>query len=183
MKNRFFQFRPIQLVRALAYTGYGILLICFVSSFMPAAMPGSIRPDLILCATLSLSFFESERVAAIFGMLAGFALEAVGSVGFSILPLFYMLCGCVCSMLFSRVLQKNFGAYMLYMSVFMLLRSAISVIYIQFSQSDYSLDIAFTQVLMPEYAFSLIAAPVIFLLTLAVSRLLHLQKDTDAVKM
>ncbi len=170
MKKSFFQLRPSYVIKTASYTVYAILLICTVSAAMPAMGYRSALPDLILCATVALAYFEGERVSAVFGMLAGFALESVGSTGFSILPLFYMLSGCVCALLFLKILGKNFGAYMIYVSLLALVRCAISLIYIQFSTPDYSIDLALGRVLLPEYAATVISAPVIFGLTYLISK-------------
>ncbi len=183
MKKIYFHIRPSHVIKTAVYTAYAIFLICTVSSTLPAMGYRSALPDLILGATVALAYFEGDRCSAVFGCAAGFALEAVGSVGFSILPLFYMLCGCVCALLFSRALQKNFGAFMLYTALFMLIRSVISVIYIQFSMPDYSLASAIEHVLLYEYAVTLISAIPVFFLTKGISKLLKLNSDAGDVKM
>lgn len=183
MKKSFFHLRPAYVIKTCVYSVYAILLICTVSSFLPSVGYRGAAPDLLLFAVIALSYFESERVAAIFGMIAGFALEAVGSVGFCILPLFYMLCGCVCSLLFTRVLQRNFGSYMLYGALLMLLRVGISVIYTQFSAPDYSIDLLFRNSLADEYVLSVACAPVLFLLTSVISKRLDTSRDQGEVLM
>ena len=183
MKKSFFQVRPAYVIKALVYTAYAILLICTVSSFLPSLGYLGPAPDLLLFAVVSLSYFESEKIAAIFGMLAGFALEAVGSVGFCVLPLFYMLCGCVCSLLFSRVLQRNFGSYMLYGSLLMLLRAGISVIYTQLAMPDYSIDMLLKNTIALEYALSVACAPVLFFISSRIAKRLDTSRDQGEVIM
>ncbi len=182
MKKIYIRVRPADIVKTAVYSLMAVFLICTVSSVLPAMKYTGALPDLILGAAVALAYFEGERVASVFGMAAGFALEAVGSVGFSVLPLFYMLCGACASFLFVRALQRNFGAYMLYMALFMLVRSVISVIYIQLEMPDYSIATAISNVLLDEYALTVLSAIPIFFTV----KLLHkLQKlgDSAEVKM
>jgi len=183
MKNSFFHIRPAYVIKTLVWAVYAVVLISTTSSFLYSAGYRGAVPDLVLCATISLSYFESEKTAAVFGMLAGFTLEAVGSVGFGILPLFYMMCGCVSALLFVRVLQKHFGSYMLYTAVFMLVRMGISIIYIQFAMPDFSIQLAFEHTLITEYVLTLISAVPIFFITRIISRWLDTSRDTQDVKM
>ncbi len=183
MKKVYFNIRPFHVIKAAAYAVYSVFLICTVSSFLPSAGYRWAIPDLILCATVATAYFEGERVSAVFGMASGFALEAVGSVGFSILPVFYMLCGAVGALLFSRALQKHFGAYMLYTALFMLMRSVISAIYIQLFMPEYSIATAISQVLLGEYALTMLSAVWVFFLSKGISRVLRLSSETGSIKM
>ena len=182
MKKSFFHLRPAYVIKTCVYSVYAILLICTVSSFLPSVGYRGAAPDLLLFAVIALSYFESERVAAIFGMISGFALEAVGSVGFCILPLFYMLSGCICSLMFLRLLGKNFGVYMLYTALFSLVRASLTLAYIQLDLADLSLDIAFLNVLLPEYAATLISAPLMFILVGAISKRTSPKKDIQEMR-
>ncbi len=183
MKKVFFRVTPSQIVKIVAYAAFAVFLICTMSSFIPSFGYKGAVPDLILCAVIAVAYFENERAAAIFGMLAGFASESVGSTGFSILPLFYMMTGCVAAFLFCRVLQKHFGAYMLYCAVFMVLRSAVTLISVTLDSSDIAFDALFSRVLVGEYVFSVSCAPVVFVLTRLVSFLLSIGRDGSDVKM
>ena len=165
--------RPSTIVRAVVYTLFSISLICTVSSFLPGLGYRGAAPDLILCATIALAYYEGERAAAIFGMLSGYVLEAVGSTGFSVLPLFYMLVGCVCAMFFLSILGKNIGAYLIYVALFSLVRAAISLIYVQFTTPDFAMGSAFMRVVLPEYGVTLLASPVIFFICGLISRRLR----------
>ena len=165
--------RPSTIIKAVVYTFFSISLICTVSSFLPALGYRGAAPDLILCATIAIAYYEGERAAAIFGMLSGYALEAVGSTGFSILPVFYMLAGCVCALLFLNILGKNIGAYLIYVAAFSLVRAAISLIYVQFTTPDFAMGSAFLRVVLPEYGITLLASPVIFLICALISHRLR----------
>ncbi len=165
--------RPSAIIKTIVYTFFSISLICTVSAFLPSLGYRGAVPDLILCAAIALSYYEGERAAAVFGMLSGWALEAVGSTGFCILPLFYMLAGCVCAMLFINILGKNIGAYLIYVAGFSLVRAAISLIYIQFTTPDFAMGSAFLRVVLPEYGVTLLASPIIFLIMGLISRMLN----------
>lgn len=177
MRMSFSGIRLSYVIKSTVYALYAVILISIVSALLPSAGYRWALPDLILCAVIALAYYEGERVSAVFGMLAGFALEGVGGVGVSLLPLFYMLLGCVCALLFLRILGKNPGAYMLYVVLFALVRAAVSIIYIQFSMPDFSLDTAFWHVLLPEYTATVISAPVVFLITGLIAGRLNRKKE------
>ena len=159
--------------KCLVYTLFSVMLITVSSSFLYSLGYRGAVPDLILSAVVAVAYYEGERTAAVFGMLSGFALEAVGSTGFSILPLFYMLVGCVSSALFLKILGKNVGAYLLYVLCFGAVRAAISLIYIQFSAPHYVVGTALSLVVFPEFVATAIAAPVVFFIAFLISRRLN----------
>ena len=165
--------RPSSVIKCVVYTFFSVFLICTVSSFLPSLGYRWAVPDLILCATIAVAYYEGERVAAVFGTVSGYALESVGSTGFSILPLFYMLVGCVCALLFLKVLGKNIGAYILYVLCFSLVRAAVSLIYIQFSAPNYVVGTALSRVIVPECAATFVSAPAVFFLAYLISRRLN----------
>ena len=168
-----YSIRPSSVIKCTVYTLFSVILISFSSSFLYSVGYTGPTPDLILCATIAVAYYEGERVSAIFGMLSGFALEAVGSTGFSILPLFYMMVGCVCALLFLTVLGKNIGAYVLYVIAFLLVRGAISLIYIQFSVPDFVISTALGEVILLESIATLVASPFVFLFAFIISRRLN----------
>lgn len=182
MKSSFIQLRPSLIIKTAAYSFFSVLIICILSSFLPALGYMGARPDMLLCAVIALSYFESEKTAAVFGMLSGFVLEAAGGVGISILPLFYMLSGCICALMFLRLLGKNFGIYMLYVSLFSLVRAAITLIYIQLGTEDLSLDLAFSNILFPEFALTLVTAPLMFLSVYLISKRTDPKKDIQELR-
>lgn len=173
LKEAISSVRPSQIIKCAVYAAFTVLLISITSSFLYSVGYRGAVPDLILCATIAVAYYEGERVAAVYGMLSGFALESVGSTGFSILPLFYMLVGCSCAMLFLKILGKNIGAYLLYVLAFACVRSAISLIYIQFSAPNYAMGIALSNVVLPEITATFISAPVVFFLAYLISRRLN----------
>ena len=173
IKEALSSLRPSQIVKFIVYALFSVILISITGSFLYSAGYRGAVPDLILCATIAVAYFEGERVAAVYGMLSGFALESVGSTGFSILPLFYMLVGCVCAMLFLKILGKNIGAYMLYVLAFGAVRGAISLIYIQFSAPNYAMGVAMSRVVVPELVATFCSSPVVFFLAYLISRRLN----------
>ena len=182
MKTSFVQLRPSIVIKTAIYTLLSVLLISITSSFLPALGYTGARADLVLCAVIALAYFESEKFAAIFGMLTGFALESVGSTGVCILPLFYMLTGCICALLFSRFLGKNFGIYMLYISLFSIVRIALTLILTQLELADLSLDLAFSEILLWEYLCTVLSAPILFFTIMLISKRTNPKKDIQEMR-
>ena len=179
MKNPLLNIRPHHILRGAIYSLYAILLISFVTGFLPSFRYTAQIPDLMLCATVAIAFFEGERTAAVFGVLGGFALESAGSHGVCILPCFYLFCAICASALFRHALVRNYGAFMLYMCGFCLLRALISIIYIQLQYENFSLASVIKNTLFGEWNATVISATPIFFITKFLTKKLRADRDYD----
>lgn len=78
---------------------YGLLaafLAVLQTTLIPRIGIFNAFPDLVIGAICCIGIYREEEIAALFGLIAGLAVEALGSTGISVLPLFYMLMGYVC---------------------------------------------------------------------------------------
>ena len=146
----------IILQKAMIYGGAIIVLAIFQTAFFSHFPLFGAIPDLMLSASLAIAMFEGERGGAASGIFAGFFIEAIGSVGLSVLPVFYMLCAVVCALLCRRTFSRGPITFALFSLCAYALRSLVTLIYISFVWGDYSILDAVTRVLVPEYFSGLV---------------------------
>lgn len=87
-------------------------------------------PDLCFGTLLLISFFCGKEAGAVTGIAAGFAVEAIGSVGISLLPVFYLFCGYVCGYFTRAMVPRRFGAFAAVLGAAVPVRGAITLVYI-----------------------------------------------------
>ena len=84
-------------------------------------------PDLMLCTVVCIGFFSGAQIGAICGIAGGFLIDALGSFGISILPVFYLLCGYVVGHYARAVYPKRITAYAIYAFFSIILREGASL--------------------------------------------------------
>lgn len=109
-------------------------------------------PDLTACAVLCVGFFMGRYAGAITGIGAGFLIEAMGSVGISLLPLFYMLLGYVTGYYARVIVPKRYTAYLIYLLCAVCLRAALTLTYVGLTYSSFHLIQVLLKTVLPEAA-------------------------------
>ena len=84
-------------------------------------------PDLMLVLVVALGFFCGMHTGAVCGIAGGFLIDALGSFGLSVLPLFYMLVGYIVGHYARAVYPKRFGAFLPYVAISILCREAVTL--------------------------------------------------------
>ena len=156
--------RSAHLWRTLRYTLLFLFLVMTETVLLPRVVPDPVVPDLILCAVIAVGMAEDEKTAGICGVCAGFLIDAVGTVGLSLSPLYYMLCGYVTGVFARTLLNRNFPSYLVYMLAACLTRVGYTLLLIQFDQADCPLDLAFAEILAPEFLWTMLASPLLYLI-------------------
>lgn len=72
-------------------------------------------PDVMLCATVLLGYCRGREAGAIGGIAAGVMLAALGSVGATVAPIFYMVVGYVCGYFARAVNPKGLLSYLVFL--------------------------------------------------------------------
>ena len=119
-------------------------------------------PDLTICAVLCIAFFLGRYAGAITGIGAGFLIEAMGSVGISLLPLFYMLMGYVMGYYARVIIPKRYTAYLIYLLCALCLRAAITTTYIGLTYSSFHLIGVIVKTVLPEAALTAIFGALLY---------------------
>ncbi len=132
-----------------------ISLTVFVLALLQLCVLGKFRilgviPDLMLVGVLVFSFFLGRYTGAITGIGAGIFIEALGSTGISLLPVFYLLCGYIAGHYARAVIPKRFTVFLLYFGIALLLRSGITVTYVCLTDSRIHLPSILLHIVLPE---------------------------------
>ena len=146
--------------RAIRYTalvGAVLLLqaLLQVSLFSRFRLMGAV-PDLMLVSVLCIAFFCGRYAGAVTGIAAGFLIEAIGSVGISILPLCYFLSGYLIGH-YARTSQKRYPIYLVYLGCTLLIRASITVLYACMTYQSVNLPQILVQSVLPEALVTAIA--------------------------
>ena len=75
-----------------------------------------------------------------------------------------MLCGYVTGVFARTLLNRNFPSYLVYMLAACVTRAGYTLLLIQFDQADCPLDLAFAEILAPEFLWTMLASPLLYLI-------------------
>lgn len=152
--------------KIIAYTLCISLLVLFMAVLQVSVLSRyslfGATPDLMICTVLCVGFFVGRYAGAITGIGAGFLIEAMGSVGISLLPLFYLFLGYVAGHYARVIYPKRYLSYLVYLSSAVVLRIAITLTYICMTYQSFHLLDVVLRVLLPEAADTAIAGCIVY---------------------
>ncbi len=159
---------PIVL-KIIVYGLLTVLLAVLQTTLMPRLCLFGVFPDIVIAAICCVGIYSGENTAALFGLVSGLAVTALGSVGVSVEPFCYVLVGYFCGRVgVNARYNRRFWAYLISMPAVCLVRMLISFVnfHIEYWGSiQYSR--LFLGYLLPEFCYTLIiAVPVFFLVWL-----------------
>ena len=164
------------ILRYVLILGGTLLLLCVAQVTWLAGMwPFGATPDVMLCAVLGISFFCGRQLGAIYGIAAGFLIEAIGAQGIMLLPIFYLLCGYAVGHL-ARTATGRVTAYLGYLGALVLLREGVTLVYISLTYQSIHLPQILWQILLPEAAATAICGVILYAPMLWLSRCLEPKK-------
>lgn len=172
-----FDIKKTVVIKSLTY----LLLLCVLAVlqttlFARFGLFGS-TPDLMLACVISISMYEGERGGGIAGVAAGFLIDSLGGTGLSLLALPYMLCGYICGLCFSYILNRNFASWALYILISFAFREIFTFIYIFTAGPDCSFGYAVKSIVIPEYFSSVLTAPLLYFTVRPIARLFHRSRE------
>ncbi len=113
-------------------------------------------PELCFVTLLTVSFVLGRETGAITGIAAGFLLDALGTTGISLTPVFYLLCGYVCGHFTRAIRPKRFTAYLAVLGCGIPLNAAMTLIRICLTYREIRLLDILLHILLPEAAVTLL---------------------------
>lgn len=167
------------LQKAMIYGGAIAILAIFQTAFFSRFPLFGATPDLMLSATLAVAMFEGERAGCVAGIGAGFFIEAIGSVGLSLLPLFYMISGAVCGLLCLRAFSRGPITFFLFALSAYAARAMVTLIYISFLWGNFNILDAIAKILVPEYFSSVIFSLLSFVVIRLLAKIFHRTRELD----
>ena len=153
-------------VRALKFVLTEVILfftvIILQTTFFARVRLFGAVPDLCFVTLILVSYFCGREVGAITGIAAGFAVEALGSTGISILPVIYLFCGYVCGHFTRAILPKRFTAYLTVLAAAIPVRMAITFVYVCINYSTIHLLDILSHMILPEAAVTFLFALILY---------------------
>ena len=142
----------VKLWRVAVYSAIFLILI-FVLSILQTS---NIRvfgatPDFLLALICAIGFIFGAGYGAVFGLISGISVLLLGSTGFSLIPILYVLCGYLCGALISRFLSPNFLSFMTFGAIAGLLREIFTLIHFGLISSQFNLFELIKNVVIGEY--------------------------------
>ncbi len=123
-------------------------------------------PDLIIGVIVAIAMLDSQKAAAVCGIGAGFVIDAIGSSGLSLSPLFYLLCGALCGALAKKMLP-SFVSWFVSLLIFSLAKCVLTVLNILYITTEVSPIRVLLDTLLPEFICTVIfCLPVFFIVKL-----------------
>lgn len=153
----------------------GLVLIVIASmqvSLLSRFRLFSATADLMLGTVVCMAFLGGRHMGAIVGIAGGFLVEAMGSTGIMLLPLFYLLLGYVVGH-YSRAMEKRYPSYLMYLGISLAYRAAITVFYTCITYQNVNLPHILLKILLPELLLTAVAGCVIYFPILLLVRWLN----------
>lgn len=149
--------------KSLAWGGMLFLVALLQTTIFSRITPLGAVPDLMLPAVLAVAIFDSERVGAVAGIAAGIIIGALGGAGLNLLPLFYMLCAYLVGIWATVGLSANFPSFLVYILSCAAARSVVTLLAVDSAYATYSLLDVFPRLIAPEFAATVVFAPLLYL--------------------
>ncbi len=108
-------------------------------------------PDFCFALVCAIGFILGERYGAIFGLVGGALIWALGSGGVSLSPILFALCGYLCGALPRVMLRRNFLSYLVYTLMMGAIHLLFTLIYIVMLTEGYDIWGAFAVRIIPEF--------------------------------
>lgn len=119
-------------------------------------------PDLCFITLILISYFCGKEVGAITGIAAGFAVDALGSVGISLLPVLYLFCGYLFGYFTRAIYPKRYLSYLIVLAAAIPVKMVITFVYICINYQTIHLLEIMGHILLPEAAATALFATVLY---------------------
>lgn len=150
--------------RVAVYSAIYLVLIFILAIFQtsPINIFGH-TPDALLALVCAIGFIFGRGYGAIFGLISGVMVWLLGGVGFTLIPILYVLCGYLCGELISRFLSPNFVSFIIFGIMAGVLREIFTLIHFGLISEKFDLWQLINDVIIGEYfAYILCLIPAYF---------------------
>ncbi len=152
--------------RSLVYIPVIFLIAIIQCAFFSSLKILPAVPDLILGLVVGIAMLDSQKAAVVCGIGAGFVIDAIGSSGLSLSPLFYMLIGALCGALAKKMLPR-FLSWVVNLLIFSAAKSILTVLNLLYLPGGFSFYDSLMSTLLPEFVCTfIICLPVYFIVKL-----------------
>ena len=119
-------------------------------------------PDLCFALVCAIGFILGEKYGAIFGLVGGIFIWALGSGGISLSMILYALCGYICGALPRLILRRNFLSYLVYTAMMGGIHLLFTFVYFIMISTGYEIWQAYARLIIPEFILCVIFMTVFY---------------------
>ena len=148
------------IVKYAVYSVIMLLLLMLQTTFFTRLRPFSSTPDILIIAVACIGMFEGGRAGAIFGVVFGYAADALGSIGVAALPLYYMFTGYVCGEIASDYYRRSPLLFLIFDGGACALRAFVTLIYVTLTWHNFVIGDVIKNVILPELFSTAVCSPV-----------------------
>lgn len=117
--------------------------------------------DMMLSAVIAIAVSEGEKWGAVCGLISSLLISSVGTTGFSVIPLVYMLTGYISGLLSRYYLRQNAVIRLIYQLCAGFLRAAATLMMLHAHMAHFTFTEVLTGTLLPEYFSTLAVSPLV----------------------
>ena len=162
---------------------YGVVLILLAAlqcSFFARLVFLETTPDLILAAVIAILILDSQKSATVCAIAGGFIIDAVGGIGASFSPIYYLLTIMIVGLLSEKML-KSLPVWIFLMIPSILIRSVYVCVRLRALVGNFSIADALVNILFPEAICTVIVGIAVYFLIRLCMLLLKDRRDRTHV--
>lgn len=148
--------------KALCYCGLILFFSLIQVTLVPRYPIFGVSPDLVLSCVIAAAMFEGAKFGAVTGVISGFFIDAIGSVGLSLSPLIYCVFGYVVGICAELIFRRGLLSFFMCAVGGYFLRGFATIILVSAAWNTYSTTFVFLRVVLPEIALSVLFSFVIY---------------------
>jgi len=154
------------LLKIIIYALLTATIVILQTSLMPRLSVFGVIPDLLVGAVAAVGVYQGKKTGAVFGLISGLTVEALGGYGLSVLPVLYTFIGLICGIVGDNARPESyFAAYLITLPAVCLSRSLVTILHILIkNRFDIVLDALFLKTVIPEYIYTLLTCIPIFII-------------------
>lgn len=131
------------------------------------------KPAIALALVCAIGFLCGERCGGICGIVGGFFIDVLGSVGIGFSPVLYMLAGYLCGYFSKVFLKRNFLSFIIYSLCVGGIQSLITLARFALGAKSFNIINIFIKTLMPEFFAFILCIPIVYFTCLGIVRIIE----------
>ncbi len=148
------------IVKYALYAVVMLFILLMKTTFFTRFRLFGASPDVLIAAVAAIGLFEGAQAGAVFGLVTGFAADALGGVGVVLLPLPYMLVGYICGAVASDYYRRSWLLFLVFDIGALFVRALTTLFYIMLTWHGFDLSVIIGEVIVPEMISTFFISPV-----------------------
>ena len=140
---------------AISFSFTVLILIAAILQCADIRMLGVI-PDITFAVAIAIGFIAKEKYGAIFGLVGGVLIMALGGSGISIAPIYFTICAYLAGVLPDIILRRNFLSYLVFCAMMGGIHTLFSLIYYVMLSESSEIWSVIGKMIIPDFVTSVI---------------------------